>query len=200
MDERTLTIILRLIHILGGIFWVGAMIMLAGFLIPDSACDRTGRGPVHANPHAAATAAVLPRARRGVDRVVGNNHVRPDGGGDPWGLGRIPPRDRLRRRRGRRHPCCRRRRRDQRLGGSKDAGCWAGDWVRRAVSRTASRAGSAPRPDGAGRPACCRPTGYCGERDGGWPVSLRRGSGAAGQQGSRWQDRKRVTVVLVAGG
>jgi hypothetical protein len=34
MDERTLTIVLRLIHILGGIFWVGAMIMLAGFLIP----------------------------------------------------------------------------------------------------------------------------------------------------------------------
>jgi uncharacterized membrane protein len=34
MDERTLTIVLRLIHILGGIFWVGAMIMLAGFLLP----------------------------------------------------------------------------------------------------------------------------------------------------------------------
>ncbi|MFL5448822.1 MAG: hypothetical protein ACJ8AX_09755 [Gemmatimonadales bacterium] len=34
MDERTLTIILRLIHILGGIFWAGAMIVLAGFLIP----------------------------------------------------------------------------------------------------------------------------------------------------------------------
>jgi hypothetical protein len=34
MDERTLTIVLRLIHILGGIFWVGAMILLAGFLIP----------------------------------------------------------------------------------------------------------------------------------------------------------------------
>jgi hypothetical protein len=34
MDERALTIVLRLIHILGGIFWVGAMIMLAGFLIP----------------------------------------------------------------------------------------------------------------------------------------------------------------------
>ena len=34
MDERTLTIVLRLIHILGGVFWVGAMIMLAGFLLP----------------------------------------------------------------------------------------------------------------------------------------------------------------------
>jgi len=34
MDERTLTIVLRLIHILGGIFWAGAMILLAGFLIP----------------------------------------------------------------------------------------------------------------------------------------------------------------------
>src|SRR4051812_2434647 len=34
MDQRTLTIMLRLIHILGGIFWAGAMIVLAGFLIP----------------------------------------------------------------------------------------------------------------------------------------------------------------------
>ena len=34
MDERALTIILRLIHILGGIFWVGTMILLAGFLLP----------------------------------------------------------------------------------------------------------------------------------------------------------------------
>ena len=34
MDERTLTILLRLIHILGGLFWAGAMILLAGFLIP----------------------------------------------------------------------------------------------------------------------------------------------------------------------
>ena len=34
MDERTLTIVLRLIHILGGIFWVGAMILLAAFLLP----------------------------------------------------------------------------------------------------------------------------------------------------------------------
>jgi len=34
MDERTLTIVLRLIHILGGVFWVGAMILLAGFLLP----------------------------------------------------------------------------------------------------------------------------------------------------------------------
>jgi hypothetical protein len=34
MDERALTIVLRLIHILSGIFWVGAMILLAGFLLP----------------------------------------------------------------------------------------------------------------------------------------------------------------------
>jgi hypothetical protein len=41
MDERTLMIVLRLIHILGGIFWVGSMVMLAGFLIP--AVRATGR-------------------------------------------------------------------------------------------------------------------------------------------------------------
>ena len=34
MDERTITIILRLIHILAGIFWVGAAFLLAGFLVP----------------------------------------------------------------------------------------------------------------------------------------------------------------------
>lgn len=36
MDERTLTIVLRLIHILGGIFWVGTMMLLAGFLLPTA--------------------------------------------------------------------------------------------------------------------------------------------------------------------
>lgn len=41
MDERSLTIILRLIHILAGIFWVGAAILLAGFLVP--AMQATGR-------------------------------------------------------------------------------------------------------------------------------------------------------------
>jgi uncharacterized membrane protein len=41
MDERTLTIVLRLIHILGGIFWVGTMIMLAAFLLPTARA--TGR-------------------------------------------------------------------------------------------------------------------------------------------------------------
>src|SRR6188472_1048374 len=46
----------------------------------DGACDWTGRGPVHADPHAAATAAVLSRARRGVERIVGIDPVRPDGG------------------------------------------------------------------------------------------------------------------------
>lgn len=34
MDERTLTIVLRLIHILAGVFWVGAIFLIAGFLLP----------------------------------------------------------------------------------------------------------------------------------------------------------------------
>jgi hypothetical protein len=34
MDERTLTIVLRLIHILAGIFWVGSAVLMAGFLVP----------------------------------------------------------------------------------------------------------------------------------------------------------------------
>jgi uncharacterized membrane protein len=41
MDERTLTILLRLIHILGGIFWVGTTVMLAAFLLPTARA--TGR-------------------------------------------------------------------------------------------------------------------------------------------------------------
>jgi uncharacterized membrane protein len=36
MDERTLTILLRLIHILAGVFWVGAIFLLAGFLMPTA--------------------------------------------------------------------------------------------------------------------------------------------------------------------
>jgi uncharacterized membrane protein len=36
MDAPTLTIVLRLIHILGGIFWVGTMILLAAFLLPTA--------------------------------------------------------------------------------------------------------------------------------------------------------------------
>jgi hypothetical protein len=36
MDQGTITIILRLIHILAGIFWVGTMILLAGFLLPNA--------------------------------------------------------------------------------------------------------------------------------------------------------------------
>jgi uncharacterized membrane protein len=36
MDGPTLTVVLRLIHILGGIFWVGTMIMLAAFLLPTA--------------------------------------------------------------------------------------------------------------------------------------------------------------------
>jgi uncharacterized membrane protein len=34
MDEPTITIVLRLIHILAGIFWVGAIFLIAGFLVP----------------------------------------------------------------------------------------------------------------------------------------------------------------------
>jgi uncharacterized membrane protein len=34
MDESTITIVLRLIHILAGIFWVGAIFLIAGFLFP----------------------------------------------------------------------------------------------------------------------------------------------------------------------
>jgi uncharacterized membrane protein len=36
MDEPTLTIVLRLIHILAGIFWVGAIFVIAGFLLPTA--------------------------------------------------------------------------------------------------------------------------------------------------------------------
>jgi uncharacterized membrane protein len=34
LDERTITLLLRLVHILAGIFWVGAAFLIAGFLIP----------------------------------------------------------------------------------------------------------------------------------------------------------------------
>jgi hypothetical protein len=34
MDERTIMVVLRLIHIVGGVFWVGAFIVMAGFLFP----------------------------------------------------------------------------------------------------------------------------------------------------------------------
>ena len=34
MDDRSITIILRLIHILAGIFWVGTLFVIAGFLMP----------------------------------------------------------------------------------------------------------------------------------------------------------------------
>jgi uncharacterized membrane protein len=34
MDERTVTIILRLIHILAGVFWAGTAFLMAGFLVP----------------------------------------------------------------------------------------------------------------------------------------------------------------------
>jgi len=41
MDERTITLLLRLIHILAGIFWVGAIFLIAGFLLPTARA--TGR-------------------------------------------------------------------------------------------------------------------------------------------------------------
>lgn len=34
MSDTTITLLLRLIHILAGVFWVGAMFIMAGFLIP----------------------------------------------------------------------------------------------------------------------------------------------------------------------
>jgi len=34
MDDRVLTLLLRLIHILAGVFWAGSAFFLAGFLIP----------------------------------------------------------------------------------------------------------------------------------------------------------------------
>jgi uncharacterized membrane protein len=36
MDERTLTLALRLIHILAGVFWVGAVFLVAAFLMPTA--------------------------------------------------------------------------------------------------------------------------------------------------------------------
>lgn len=34
MSETTVTLLLRLIHILAGVFWAGAMFLMAGFLLP----------------------------------------------------------------------------------------------------------------------------------------------------------------------
>ncbi len=36
MDERSLTIVLRLVHILAGIFWVGAIFLVTWFLAPTA--------------------------------------------------------------------------------------------------------------------------------------------------------------------
>jgi hypothetical protein len=41
MDERTVAILLRLIHIMAGIFWVGSAFLMAGFLVPTM--RETGR-------------------------------------------------------------------------------------------------------------------------------------------------------------
>jgi uncharacterized membrane protein len=34
MSDPTLTIVLRLVHILAGVFWVGSILLIAGFLVP----------------------------------------------------------------------------------------------------------------------------------------------------------------------
>jgi len=34
MNDQTITLLLRLVHILAGIFWVGAIFLIAGFLLP----------------------------------------------------------------------------------------------------------------------------------------------------------------------
>ena len=41
MDERTITLLLRLVHVLAGIFWVGTIFLIAGFLLPTARA--TGR-------------------------------------------------------------------------------------------------------------------------------------------------------------
>jgi uncharacterized membrane protein len=41
MDDQTITLLLRLIHILFGIFWVGVVLFIAGFLAPTARA--TGR-------------------------------------------------------------------------------------------------------------------------------------------------------------
>jgi uncharacterized membrane protein len=41
MDDRTITLLLRPIHILAGVFWVGAIFIIAGFLLPTARA--TGR-------------------------------------------------------------------------------------------------------------------------------------------------------------
>ena len=41
MDDRSITLFLRLIHILAGVFWVGAIFIIAGFLLPTARA--TGR-------------------------------------------------------------------------------------------------------------------------------------------------------------
>lgn len=41
MNDTTITLLLRLIHIMAGIFWVGAIFLIAGFLLPTARA--TGR-------------------------------------------------------------------------------------------------------------------------------------------------------------
>jgi uncharacterized membrane protein len=41
MNDATVTLLLRLVHILAGVFWVGAIFLIAGFLLPTARA--TGR-------------------------------------------------------------------------------------------------------------------------------------------------------------
>lgn len=42
MDDRLLLIVLRLFHILGGVFWAGSMLVVAGFLLPAASASPEG--------------------------------------------------------------------------------------------------------------------------------------------------------------
>jgi uncharacterized membrane protein len=44
MSDQSLTILLRLFHILGGIFWVGAMVVLAAFVLPAARATGSDSG------------------------------------------------------------------------------------------------------------------------------------------------------------
>jgi uncharacterized membrane protein len=46
MDERAIMIVLRLFHILAGLFWVGGMVTLTAFLVPAVRASGPGAGKV----------------------------------------------------------------------------------------------------------------------------------------------------------
>lgn len=46
MEERAIMIVLRLVHILAGLFWVGAMVTLTAFLVPAVRASGPGAGKV----------------------------------------------------------------------------------------------------------------------------------------------------------